>query len=214
MVLVTQGFPFGLRKLSSLLVGCHQSWVSPALELASFLLHPLHSQQAATIQWQKQLQASPGTLALSFHDPREDCSLLFSQSLSTQTQRRFWLSLLELCAHFWVAHSGPCGLKYCNRQVWVTKHPFGREQDGLLRWLGSKETSCQCRRHGFDPWVGRFPWRREWLPTPVFLPGKSQDKAAWWTTVHGVAKSQTSLNDLTTTVDGWMGVGPPYLNHL
>ena len=23
----------------------------------------------------------------------------------------------------------------------------------------------------FDPWVGKIPWRREWLPTPVFLPG-------------------------------------------
>ena len=23
---------------------------------------------------------------------------------------------------------------------------------------------------GFDPWVGKIPWRREWLPTPVFLP--------------------------------------------
>ena len=25
---------------------------------------------------------------------------------------------------------------------------------------------------GFDAWVGKIPWRREWLPTPVFLPGK------------------------------------------
>ena len=24
-----------------------------------------------------------------------------------------------------------------------------------------------------DPWVGEIPWRREWQPTPVFLPGKS-----------------------------------------
>ena len=24
----------------------------------------------------------------------------------------------------------------------------------------------------FDPWVGKIPWRREWQPTPVFLPGK------------------------------------------
>ena len=24
----------------------------------------------------------------------------------------------------------------------------------------------------FDPWVGKIPWRREWLHTPVFLPGK------------------------------------------
>ena len=27
-----------------------------------------------------------------------------------------------------------------------------------------------CRRPGFDPWVRKIPWRREWLPTPVFLP--------------------------------------------
>ena len=25
----------------------------------------------------------------------------------------------------------------------------------------------------FDPWVGKVPWRRKWLPTPAFLPGKS-----------------------------------------
>ena len=24
----------------------------------------------------------------------------------------------------------------------------------------------------FIPWVGKIPWRREWLPTPVFLPGE------------------------------------------
>ena len=33
--------------------------------------------------------------------------------------------------------------------------------------------SClQCGSHGFDPWVREIYWRREWLPTPVFLPGK------------------------------------------
>ena len=25
---------------------------------------------------------------------------------------------------------------------------------------------------GFDPWVGKFLWRREWQSTPVFLPGE------------------------------------------
>ena len=24
----------------------------------------------------------------------------------------------------------------------------------------------------FDPWIGKIPWRREWLPIPVFLPGE------------------------------------------
>ena len=28
------------------------------------------------------------------------------------------------------------------------------------------------QENSFDPWVGKIPWRREWLPTPVFLPGK------------------------------------------
>ena len=28
------------------------------------------------------------------------------------------------------------------------------------------------QRPGFNPWVGKIPWRREWLPTPVFLPGE------------------------------------------
>ena len=52
-----------------------------------------------------------------------------------------------------------------------------------LNWLSGssssssdKEPTFQCRRHkkhGFDPWVGKTPWRRAWQPTPVVLPGKS-----------------------------------------
>ena len=45
-------------------------------------------------------------------------------------------------------------------------------QDGT----SGKEPACQCRRYkrpGFDPWVGKSPRRREWQPTPEFLPGKS-----------------------------------------
>jgi len=30
-----------------------------------------------------------------------------------------------------------------------------------------------AKRHQFDPWVGKIPWRRKWQPTPVFLPRKS-----------------------------------------
>ena len=41
---------------------------------------------------------------------------------------------------------------------------------GLPWWLSGKESACQCSRHGFDPWVGKIPWRRKWQPTPV-LPG-------------------------------------------
>ena len=44
---------------------------------------------------------------------------------------------------------------------------------GLPRWLSSTESAHQCRRGGFNPRVGKFPWRRKWQPTPVFLSGES-----------------------------------------
>ena len=37
----------------------------------------------------------------------------------------------------------------------------------------------QCRRSGFDLWVGKNPWRRKWLPTPVFLPGESHGQRSY-----------------------------------
>ena len=52
---------------------------------------------------------------------------------------------------------------------------------GLPLWLSGRE-SLQSRRHrrqGFDPWVGKIPWRRAWQLTPVFLPEKPMDRGAW-----------------------------------
>ena len=43
---------------------------------------------------------------------------------------------------------------------------------GFLGGVSSKELACQCRRLGFNSWVGKIPCRREWLPTSVFLPGE------------------------------------------
>ena len=48
----------------------------------------------------------------------------------------------------------------------------------------------QCVRPGFDPCIGKVPWRRERLPTPGFWPGELHGLY-----VHRVTKSQTQLND-------------------
>ena len=45
----------------------------------------------------------------------------------------------------------------------------------------------QCGRPGFDPWVGKTPWRRIWQPTWVFLPGESP-----WTEEPGWLQSMGS----------------------
>ena len=43
----------------------------------------------------------------------------------------------------------------------------------LSWWLSGKDSACQCRRHGFNPWVGKISWGRNWPLTPEFLGGKS-----------------------------------------
>ena len=35
-----------------------------------------------------------------------------------------------------------------------------------------KESICQCRRCGFDPWIMKIPWRGKWQSNTVLLPGK------------------------------------------
>ena len=69
----------------------------------------------------------------------------------------------------------------------------------------------QGGRPGFDPWIGKIPWRRKWQPTPVFLPGESWTEEpggleSWQATVHRIAKSWTGLNDFTFT---FMQMTPP-----
>ena len=58
------------------------------------------------------------------------------------------------------------------RHVYLDLLPIG----GFPGGSSGKEPICQCRRHkrhGFNPWFGKIPWRRAWQPTPVFLPGES-----------------------------------------
>ena len=45
---------------------------------------------------------------------------------------------------------------------------------GLLSCSVGKESSaCNAGDAGSISGLGRFPWRRAWQPTPVFLPGES-----------------------------------------
>ena len=46
-------------------------------------------------------------------------------------------------------------------------------------WLRQLSVCLQCRRPGFNPWVGKILWRRKWQPTPVRLLGKSHGKPVY-----------------------------------
>ena len=49
---------------------------------------------------------------------------------------------------------------------------FGDFPKGLPWWFRWQRICLQCRKSGFHSWVRKIPWRREWLPTPIFLPWK------------------------------------------
>ena len=68
-----------------------------------------------------------------------------------------------------------------------------KEPYGLPWWLSGKESTCQCRRCGFEPWAGKLPWRRKGNPLQYSFPGNLMNRGAWWATVHGVTKESDNL---------------------
>ena len=58
-----------------------------------------------------------------------------------------------LAVYYWSKHTPT---------LWPSNWGFHRGSD-------SKEC-LQCRILGSNPWVKKIPWRRKWLPSPVFLP--------------------------------------------
>ena len=63
--------------------------------------------------------------------------------------------------------------------VYIIRTSYRRSlygDSGFPSGTSGKESTCQCRRHkrhGFNPWIRKILWRREWQPMPIFLPGES-----------------------------------------
>ena len=64
---------------------------------------------------------------------------------------------------------------------------------GKSTGVGCNFLHQQCRRPGFNPWVQKIPWKREWQPAPVFLLGKSHGQRSL------VGYSTWDHNELNTT---------------
>ena len=54
-----------------------------------------------------------------------------------------------------------------------------------------------------SPWMVKIPWRREWQPTHYSCLENPMDRGTWWATVHAVAKSKDTTEQLT----------PSYVNY-
>ena len=75
-----------------------------------------------------------------------------------------------------------------------------KASSGFLGGTSCKEPACQCRkhkRHRFDLWVGKIPWKGNGNPLQDSCLENPMDREAWWATVRGVAKSWTCLSAFT-----------------
>ena len=65
---------------------------------------------------------------------------------------------------------------------------------GFSDGLAGKESSSNAGELGLDPWVGKIPWRREWLLTPVLWPGEFRRLYSPWGHKESDTTEQLSLH--------------------
>ena len=90
--------------------------------------------------------------------------------------------LLSLPAHTFFSVSGILSLPKIFECKSITWAALVAQMVNLLR----------MRETRYDPCVGKMPWRREWQPTPVFLPEESQASLAGGFSLWGHKKSDTT----------------------
>ena len=69
-----------------------------------------------------------------------------------------------------------CSRKSENKLALKKKKRVKCEEQGEFTKFDYKEFACpsrRCKKHKFDPWIGKILWSRKWQITAVFLPGKS-----------------------------------------
>ena len=115
--------------------------------------------------------------------------LLAATPCKTQTLERLWCKS-------WVLRKLPILLRpncpcFRNQILKMPPIPQGTFQEAqTVKNLPAMQETHWVRDLG----SGRFSWRREWLPTPVFLPGKVHGQKSLVVYSPGVTKSQTLLS--------------------
>ena len=108
----------------------------------------------------------------------------------------------------WVLYhhlTSPIRYHYCH-PLEKAMAPHSSPLAGKIPWAEEPDRlqSMGARRVGHD-WATSLSlftfmhWRRKWHPRPVFLPGESQGRGAWWAAVYGVAQGRTRLKRLSSS---------------
>ena len=107
-----------------------------------------------------------------------------SSGLQTWQIRLPW-SFLRSSLRAWLIKNPPTMqetlVRFLGRQHLLEKEQATHSSIlGFPWWLCWWRICLQCGRPPFNPWVGKIPWRRERLPTPVFWPGEFHGLYSSW----------------------------------
>ena len=117
--------------------------------------------------------------------------------LENPMDRGAWWAMVhgvQRIGHDWATKPEKAMAPHSSTLAW--KIPWA-EEPGRLLSMGSLRVG-----HDWATSLSLFTfmhWRRKWQPTPVFLPGESQGRGAWWTAVYGVTQSQPQLKWLSSS---------------
>ena len=131
---------------------------------------------------------------------RQDIMLYQAVSGSREARKdvRFWEDALKM------SRTGCTSWMWKEEQSrsWVLLLGPTMEQ-GRLPWgLRGKEPACNAGDAASIPGSGRFPWRRQWQATPVFLPGESHGQRSLVVYSPWGHKEWEWLSDLAIHVQG------------
>ena len=129
-----------------------------------------------------------------FHHPKRKCCMhqyilhpplyprvktnLSSSSLWICLTRTFPLHGIIQCTVFgvWFLSFSLMLSRFIMRQHVSVLHSFSGLNKVMWGFPGASDSKKSARKPWFNPWVGKIPWRREWLPTTVFLPGEFHEQ--------------------------------------
>ena len=114
---------------------------------------------------------------------------------------KYHLIFLQL-VEIWVSFFNLENPRFSEHSILPFKYAFPEFLCLLLPWWPRQWRIClKCRRSRFGLWVEKIPWKREWLPSPIFFPaefhgqrslvgfmGSQRVRHDWVTNTHWVFK--------------------------
>ena len=150
---------------SNYLILCHPLLLLPSISPS---IRVFSNESALHIRWPKYWSFSSNSSLSNEHPGRISFRMDWLDSLQSKGLSRVFSNTTVQKHQFFSVRLS----LWSNSHI----HPYWGFPDSSV----GKRIHLQCRRPGFDPWVGKIPWRRERLPTPVFWSGKFHGLCSPW----------------------------------